>query len=41
MLIRVVALIRGMLISFDADVHARMIWRPYALKVRRCKFNPG
>ena len=25
----------GMLISFDADVHARMIWRPYALKALR------
>ena len=31
MLIRVVALIRGMLISLDTDVHARAIWRPYAL----------
>ena len=35
MLIRVVALIRGMLISLDTDVHARMIWRPYALAALR------
>ena len=35
MLIRVVALIRGMLISLDTDVHARMIWRPYAIAALR------
>ena len=35
MLVRVVALIRGMLISLDSDVHARMIWRPYALAALR------
>ena len=35
MFIRVVALIRGMLVSLDADVHARMIWRPYAMAALR------
>ena len=36
MLIRVVALMRGMLISLNAlDVHARMIWRPYAMAALR------
>ena len=32
MMIRVVALIRGMLISCDVDVHARDIWKPYAIQ---------
>ena len=36
MLIRVVALIRGMLISLNAlDVNARLIWRPYAMAALR------
>ena len=35
MFIRVVALVRGMLVSLDADVHARMIWRPYAMAALR------
>ena len=39
MLIRVVALIRGMLISLDTDVHARMIWRPYALAALETRTN--
>ena len=30
MLVRVVALIRGMLISLDEDVHARTVWAPHA-----------
>ena len=33
--LRVVALIRGILISLDADVHARMVWRPYAMAALR------
>ena len=36
MLIRVVALMRGMLISLNAlDVNARLIWRPYAMAALR------
>ena len=33
--LRVVALIRGILISLDADVHARMVWRQYAMAALR------
>jgi len=35
MMIRVVALMRGILVSLDTDVHARMIWRPYAIAALR------
>lgn len=40
MLIRVIALIRGMLISLDCDVHARTIWRPYAIAALRAANHP-
>ena len=35
MFIRVIALVRGILISLDTDVHARTLWQPYAIQALR------